>query len=514
MTNFDLSQKIFEFLRQAQVQTVVVCAGARNAPLVMALAETSFEVIQFFEERSAAFYALGLMKATQKPVAVLTTSGTAVAELIPATIEAFYQGLPLILVSADRPKAYRGSGAPQSIEQLKIFSDYVESVLDLDVHASNFELSWSFKKPIQLNVCFDEPLLDKASAKAGPSLSLRQTLLPIAPKPDQKIEKPLAILGELSAEHVPIVKNFLLDHQMIVYAESLSQLVNDPDLKLLRIQSTDLLVKKLFQEKHFKSVIRIGGVPTLRFWRDLENQFQSIPVFNFSDRPFTGLARSSQIFSISSLAETQISSVVKVKDVFEADQQLQKQKLEIMSQFAMSEPACVFHLSKQVANSPLFLGNSLPIRHWDSFSVNCSKALYGNRGANGIDGQISTYLGWSELYESSYCLVGDLTALYDLAALGLTPQLKKNKRRIVVLNNFGGQIFQRVLKNKIFINEHQIQFQNWAQMWGWDYLLVKSSADFDQIQSQKSSNLIIEIQPDAVQTESFWNKWDDVCHKM
>lgn len=514
MTNFDLSQKIFDFLRQAQVQTVVVCAGARNAPLVMALAENSFDVIQFFEERSAAFYALGLMKATQKPVAVLTTSGTAVAELIPATIEAFYQGLPLIVVSADRPKAYRGSGAPQSIEQIKIFSDYVESVWDLDVHTSNFEWGWSFKKPIQLNVCFDEPLLDKVSAEAGPSLSLRQTLLPITPKPVEKIEKPLAILGELNTEQVPVVKKFILDHQMAVYAESLSQLVNDPDLKSLRIQSTDLLVKKLFQEKHFHSVIRIGGVPTLRFWRDLENQFQSIPVFNFSDRPFTGLARSSQIFSISSLTETQISSVVKVKDIFEADQQLQKQKLEIMSQFELSEPACVFHLSKQVGSAPLFLGNSLPIRHWDSFSMNRSSALYGNRGANGIDGQISTYLGWSEPYKSSFCLVGDLTALYDLASLGLTSQLQKNKRRIVVLNNFGGQIFQRVLKNKIFINEHQIQFKHWAQMWGWDYLLVKSTADFNEIQNHAAANLIIEIQPDEMQTQSFWDKWDGLCQKI
>ena len=165
MTNFDLAEKIFEFLRQSLVETIVVCAGARNAPLVMSLTKTNFRIIPFYEERSAAFFALGLIKNSGRPVAVLTTSGTAVAEILPAAIEATYQGLPLIIVSADRPKAYRQSGAPQSIEQVGIFSKYSEAIYDFDVYSENFHFDWSFRKPIHLNVCFDEPLIDQPSER-------------------------------------------------------------------------------------------------------------------------------------------------------------------------------------------------------------------------------------------------------------------------------------------------------------------------------------------------------------
>lgn len=516
MTNFDLSQKIFAFLKKAEVQTVVVCAGARNAPLVMALNQTSFEVIQFFEERSAAFFALGLIKSSGRPVAVLTTSGTAVAELLPAAVEATYQSLPLILVTADRPKNYRGSGAPQTIEQVKIFSDYVETVYDLDVAEKNFSFIWSKQRPIQLNVCFDEPLIDKASELETESVNLIIKKLKVSHSIPLKVGRALAILGEISPSDVQLVKSFLRQSKIPFYAEALSQLGKDSDLEEFSLNASDLMVKKAFKDKVFDSVLRIGGVPTLRFWRDLEAEFSTIPVFNFSDRAFSGLARESKIFSLRDLNQIHLDcsdhnefAVLKSKDC-----ELQKNKMALLEKYPLSEPSCVQHFSKQVGDKAIYLGNSLPIRHWDSFSVNHSNALYGNRGANGIDGQISTYLGWSQGFQNSFCFIGDLTALYDLAALGLTPQLAVHKRHVVVLNNFGGQIFQRVLKNKLFINEHKVQFQNWAQMWGWDYLLVKSPADFQQI-SQVSSNLVvIEIQPDPEQTRLFWNEWDLLCQNI
>ena len=163
MTNTDLSRMVYSVLKQAGTEHLVVCAGARNAPLVLNLENLpGFKIFQFFEERSAAFFALGLMRASGKPVAVLTTSGTAAAELLPAVIEAHYQGLPLILVTADRPKAYRGTGSPQTIQQPGLYSTYVENVYDLDVHSGNCTFKWSLKKPLHLNVAFDEPLIDLA----------------------------------------------------------------------------------------------------------------------------------------------------------------------------------------------------------------------------------------------------------------------------------------------------------------------------------------------------------------
>ena len=109
------------------MRNVVLCAGARNAPFVSLLSGThDFTVLAFFEERAAGFFALGKMQSEGLPVAVITTSGTAAAELLPAVIEADYQGLPLIVISADRPRHYRGSGAPQTINQISTERRYLD----------------------------------------------------------------------------------------------------------------------------------------------------------------------------------------------------------------------------------------------------------------------------------------------------------------------------------------------------------------------------------------------------
>ncbi|MBC7421563.1 MAG: 2-succinyl-5-enolpyruvyl-6-hydroxy-3-cyclohexene-1-carboxylic-acid synthase [Bdellovibrio sp.] len=512
MTNYDLSLKVFDFLNQAQVQSVVVCAGARNAPLVMALKEQNFKIYSFFEERSASFFALGLMKSESKPVAIMTTSGTAVAELLPAAIEATYQGLPLILVTADRPKSYRGTGSPQTIEQLGLFLNYVEATHDLDVFSEQFQFEWSFKKPIHLNVCFDEPLIDQHSTGNTPKVQLKKKSLQNEVKGSARTaKKPLVILGGLDKSDVNSVIKFIQDTGAPVYAESLSQLGHSEKLAAYLVNSSDVLVKKLFQNKLCDSVIRIGSVPTLRFWRDLESEFSHTPVTHFSNLAFSGLARDATMYPINALNEILIETEKDyLSPIKKLDQALQNKKLALLAKYPNSEPSLVACFSEVIANEPIYLGNSLPIRHWDQFSLQASKEVYANRGANGIEGQVSTYLGWSEAHAKSFCLIGDLTALYDLASLGLSPQLKSAKRRVVIINNFGGQIFSRIFKNDLFLNAHQTQFKSWAAMWNWDYSLVKSKADFAQM---KSDHMVVEIQPDEQQTKNFWDEWDDICRK-
>src|SRR5687768_7476677 len=104
--NGALALQILKQLRTESVQEICICAGARNAPFVTLLAENPswFKTYYFFEERSAAFFGVGRARATRKPIVILTTSGTAVGELLPATMEAFYSGLPLVLLTADRPR--------------------------------------------------------------------------------------------------------------------------------------------------------------------------------------------------------------------------------------------------------------------------------------------------------------------------------------------------------------------------------------------------------------------------
>lgn len=161
MTNLEAARQLIGQMREAGVDEFCVCAGSRNSPLLAVLGGLSggngqpatgdLRLFSFIDERSAAFFALGRTKLHGKPTAVVTTSGTAVGELLPATIEAHYSGLPLVLITADRPARFRGTGAPQTIEQLGIFGPYASTSID----------TWTHDEPLHINIEFDEPLIDE-----------------------------------------------------------------------------------------------------------------------------------------------------------------------------------------------------------------------------------------------------------------------------------------------------------------------------------------------------------------
>lgn len=149
MTNIARAREVVSRVQATGVREFVVCGGSRNAPLIAAVSQG--KTYTFVDERSAAFFALGRIKRDGVPVAVITTSGTAVAELLPATVEAYYSGLPLVLITADRPERFRGTGAPQTIDQIGIFGGYAATDLG----------RWNREMPLHINVEFDEPLIDE-----------------------------------------------------------------------------------------------------------------------------------------------------------------------------------------------------------------------------------------------------------------------------------------------------------------------------------------------------------------
>ena len=163
MTNLEAARRVIASVRELGVSDFCVCGGSRNAPLLFVVGSSSLvepstnheppttNVFSFVDERSAAFFALGRAKLTGRPVAVITTSGTAAAELLPAAVEAHYSGVPLILITADRPARYRGTGAPQAIEQEGLFG----------VYAARDPAAWTRLGPLHINVEFDEPLIDE-----------------------------------------------------------------------------------------------------------------------------------------------------------------------------------------------------------------------------------------------------------------------------------------------------------------------------------------------------------------
>jgi 2-succinyl-5-enolpyruvyl-6-hydroxy-3-cyclohexene-1-carboxylate synthase len=435
---------------------------------------------------------------------VVTTSGTAVAELIPAAVEATYSQVPLIFITADRPRSYRGTGAPQSIEQVGIFSHYVERMFDIasTEEALHFE-DWSGHRPMQINLCFAEPLIDAEI----PALKFQehepQKVKNFSPAQTKHVEQPLVIAGPMELHEAQMLKPHLLRWQAPIYAESLSQLSGDPDLQPLFLKGGEKSVADIFEKKWCRSVLRVGGVPTLRFWRDLEDKYQTLPVVSLSSGDYTGLSRpAGHLVGLQNgvLLETRWSEDHR-RQIFEEDQ-IRSQKLRaLLQKYPQSEQGMLFELTKKIAGSFMYVGNSLPIRAVDLvLSRELSFArISGNRGANGIDGQISSFLGLASIVQENWAVIGDLTALYDLSGLWATRFLSSAKIRIVVINNHGGQIFKNMFQKKIFLNEHDLHFNKWAEMWGFSYeqwAKVPGSLDLP-------AKCILELTPDASQTDLF-----------
>ncbi|MDF1752424.1 MAG: 2-succinyl-5-enolpyruvyl-6-hydroxy-3-cyclohexene-1-carboxylic-acid synthase [Verrucomicrobiales bacterium] len=529
--NATLAGTVINTATELGVRHFVICAGARNVPLIADLTtRDGLQLWNHFDERAAAFFALGLSKSKAEPVAIVTTSGTAVAELLPATIEAWYSGIPLVLISADRPMRFRGSGAPQAIEQTGIFNGYVSQSLDLkfdNIHSQI--LTGDQKSPIHLNVCFEEPVPEPPEITAT-SLKITHPEESESPGNVFPIENPIAIIGELPVEQRALVREFLITTQIPAWFEATSGLREDPALAEKRFESESEI-------PHFTptEVIRIGGVPSLRLWRDLEES-KNIRVINFTPSGFSGLARKDSVTThrFSELPDFTNEPSTNVEQVFNLfakpmspgpaphdpklyrvqSQTVQGTISEKLNHHPSSEPHLIRKLSEIIPSSAaVFLGNSLPIREWNLAAThetphpNC----FANRGANGIDGEVSTFLGISANFDESWGIFGDLTALYDLNAPWILDQLPSGKRRIVVLNNGGGRIFSRLpaMKNlsseamRQTENHHQTRFSAWAALWNVEYLSWDS--DFTRWSRPETDHAIIEIQIDQSASETFWS---------
>jgi 2-succinyl-5-enolpyruvyl-6-hydroxy-3-cyclohexene-1-carboxylate synthase len=481
MGNIDRAARLIDELRAEGVSEYCVCAGSRNTPLLAVLgAAPDLRLFSFVDERSAGFFALGRMKRHGAPVAVVTTSGTAVAELLPAAVEAHYAGLPLVIASADRPARYRGTGAPQSIEQVGIFGVYAETSFD----------TWSRRGALHLNLEFDEPLID-----GDPRVAPRSRIAPRNPPAAMTrgrfrigMKRPLVIVGGLPPHRRDRVREFVRGLNAPTFAEPLSGLREDASLPLITSG------ERMIGRATFDGVIRIGNVPTLRFWRDLEDR--DVPVAHFSDLPFSGLTRG-ELRALDDLPE--LEPLPHDDDFFAVDRRQAEALGRILDEEPQSELAMIRRLSRELSDgTAVYLGNSLPIREWDLAASRESRGFdyEANRGANGIDGQLSTFLGWSDPSRDNVCVVGDLTALYDMNAPWIVPQLGHARFRIVIVNNGGGRIFGRVsslrafdpaLRGRIVENEHALRFEQWASMWGIE---------------------VIELRPDAAATRRSWERYD------
>ncbi len=515
------------------VFTFCLCPGGRNAPLVSVVSQAKgLKVFSFFEERSAGFFAMGRCRRDKAPLAVITTSGTAVAELLPAVIESYYSHLPLVLITADRPSSYRGTGAPQSIEQVGIFSHYVEKTWDLE-SPQKFDLSsWGRKIPCHINICFSEPLMDKkikplVFSSPFPSLPASQPSLPLAFAPASrikiffsKVKKPLCIVAELSESVRENTEKVLSDFSWPVYAEAPSGLRESQKLKSVILKSGDRFLSWLISNKKIDGVLRIGGRPCARFWIDLEKTH--IPVLSVSEQHYSGLGRTHPVVSFFDFFEwskeeydfrdrkTRYRKTLKKNtlDILKKDKKQTQVLNELLKKYPLSEPALIRKFSQKIpSRSLLFLGNSLPIREWNLAGLyHPDKELkyLCNRGANGIDGLLSSFLGSSEPDRQNWCLIGDLSCLYDLSAPWILKQMDVNMKIFLgIINNSGGQIFSSLFSDPIFLNAHALQFGKWAEMWGLNYYFVE---EWPKTLSF-SSPAVVELKVNPDHTKNFMQEY-------
>ncbi len=496
MSNAPLAAIVLEEALAWGVRDFVVCTGARNAPLVLPLLEAPepVKVWRHFEERAAAFFALGLAKRDRRPVAVVTTSGTAVAELLPAVIEAHYSGVPLVLVTADRPKRFRATGAPQAIEQAHLFGAYSEGCFDVEA-AEDFPVGfpWNRARPIQVNPCFEEPKAGEVAEVDWDDYLARGAapfVAPVQPSsfPDSTLlsrfmndfSDGVVLLGEIAADDREGVADFLERLGAPIWAEATSGLRESERLIPLLLPGGD----RVFREWCPAKVLRIGGVPSARFWRDLEDR-PGTAVLSVTRTGFPGLARGCETTGWLDFSGMEVGSRGSERPAMEESD-------DEWDSYPAGEPFLMRTLSEQIPSDALiFVGNSLPIRAWNlaASRTRAHPHVFANRGANGIDGELSTFLGMSEGVEEAWGIFGDLTTLYDATAPWVMDQLSPGKRRIVIANNGGGRIFSKLPAlsqlgeggKHVTENRHQHDFAGWASMWRLDYRRADHVGSLDAV---------------------------------
>jgi len=466
--NFLWSQSMVAGFVAAGVTHAVFSPGSRSTPLALAMLrqpELTCEAV--IDERSAAFFALGIAKASRRPVLLLATSGTAPANWLPAVIEAGMAGIPLILISADRPPELQGVGANQTIDQIRLFGTHVrashnpgtpEAGFDPEylhrLAARVFEQStWPHPGPVHINQPFREPLLPGADLPQ-PALLKKVFIKPPALLPDPDSLSELAdaiagrpgiiVCGEIPAtDGLPAGLADLAAHlQCPIFAEPLSNLRYGPhDRSHIAVRYNVWLADRAFAAAHQPEwVLRLGAWPVTRH---LQNYVAGKQATQALIEPWPRWTDPSH----------QLSHVLRADPLAACQALLAAKPIPgpagwlanfIEQENSVSPNGGNAHIGELLAalpdGMPIFIGNSLAIRQLDSASGTGDKQLtfFGNRGASGIDGNISTALGIAAVHGHVVALIGDLTCQHDLGGLALAGG--KNAI-IVVINNGGGGIF-------------------------------------------------------------------------
>ncbi len=461
------------------LEKIYFCTGARNHDLLKFFPENllSFE----YDERVASFKALGLAKIAPHPVAVCTTSGTAVAECVSAMLEAHYSELPLVLITGDRPKKLHGTGSPQTIEHEALTRSCRGSYIEVDLRDLP-ELSLEGAKfPVHVNVLVDDTVAHDLPLTFHPNLDSVAAFF-------ERVKKPLFLFSHERRSMASFVEKFAATG-LPFYAETLSGGRERSTLK------TEKHLVELFHSGGFDGVVRVGHTPLSKVWRLLEKR--PLPVLSFDSRNLPALSFGEVVpMSSDALLESPgFWDVLRSIPSYTFSDQTLESLEALTARYPRSEVAHFQKLQERFSDGDsVYVGNSLVVRF---FELTQTKRLsvFGNRGVNGIDGQLASAIGLATgTTKRITCILGDVTTFYDLSSLRDLP----SNLNLIIMNNRGGRIFDLLNLDKRIVLEHTNDFRAIAQGFGLSY--SNDMNDFGQVQ-------VLELFPDGDEGKRFLKEW-------
>ena len=518
----------FDELMRAGVRDVVVSPGSRSTPLSMVAHEaharfgSAFNLYLDIDERGAAFFALGIAKATGRAVCVICTSGTALANYYPAVMEAEISRVPLIVLSGDRPARLQGLGAPQTCDQNKAFSDHVRRFFAMPEPSDSPKYVAHVRQvaretviaaapgthasaPVHVNFPFDEPLVPDTAMPdlfdAGRGAAADD--LPALVRTEH----------ELSSRDAASLVDFLDSHTVVVLAGEgtfSAEAVADSTRRDREAQAL-LAFAERFDAPLLAdplSHLRTYGHPAVICGYDRIMGSDEMPAFDavvrFGRYPVS--KRATQAIEACQAAQIVVDPLTTRDFNSQTTTFVAANPLDFV--VALLEAGTVPNPEESMAYAPLvlegipaesllFTANSMSVRALDAFYVSQAKHLtvLANRGLNGIDGTVSTALGAAQSFKQTVMVTGDLTLLHDLNSLALQGEMLLRERQgsprpsivIVLLNNNGGAIFDMLPQKsdesyfeRLFLTPQKVDFAAAAGAFGVPTATVHTVAEFKQ----------------------------------
>lgn len=509
--------ELVALMLQFNIEHIVVSPGSRNAPLSQAFASNDkFTCYSITDERSAAFFALGLTQALQKPVAVCCTSGSALLNTLPAASEAYYQQLPLLVISADRPTEWIGQMDGQTIHQANMASSvfrksvHLPEIKDADeqwfcnrlINEALLSLLHHTKGPVHINIPLSEPLFDFSVndlpkvRKIERCASLNNDFeLPIHLQEQWKeAKRPMLIVGQQSYDEkmtkalqaLESNKNCVVLAEHIANTHEMRHPISNFDSILYSCQNN----KELYPDL----VIYIGGHIVSKRLKNLIRE--NSPEHLWLISPEGEVVDTFKCLSV--VIEAIPLNVIEALQRIERDEgnDYQNTWYKLSEEIGKRSESYTFsHFSdllvtktiiEHLPKSCLQLANSSVVRNAQLFPISRVGEVSANRGTSGIEGSMSTAVGYSLAKEGlTYLLIGDLSFFYDMNALW--NKYLSGKLRILVINNGNGQIFNSlggIQKNAILSDyiaaAHQASVKAWAEDRGCLYLSAKTKEELDR----------------------------------